>query len=350
MWKEHYEGDINTWLAADEVGKNAQLKPAVYSTPYKEDLKPGEEYNPDVYTFFRNWITGYIKGYEKKVRNDVLPEILVPSDLELYDLTHQEVRYLGGYYPGFGFADWSESEPNVTEYYFESNNPLYMHKGWFVCTIILHEYLLGHGLVEPLKAIYKTQSPFPLSKLRNDVSFGTHTSGWSCYMEFYGIEAGLYNKIIGYEDDGSAIFSNTGDSNVDTDWVALAISMSDTSRIMSRLKVDTGYHHSSVNPSLHSTANMLHTFQEDTGYYKLGDIIGLGARIYGVPGQSLNYALGTIMMIGLRKEAEARFAAANKPFVIKDFLQNFITGVVQPAPLVALKTKVDNWMATALSM
>ena len=54
-------------------------------------------------------------------------------------------------------------------------------------------------------------------------------------------------------------------------------------------------------------------------------------------------------MIGLRKEAEARFAAANKPFVLKDFMKNFITGVVQPAPLVAMKIRVDNWIASTLT-
>ena len=339
-WVEHYSEEFGTyaaWLAGDFSDRPKWLKSLYgFGSATNENLT-------DRKTFYYNFIVTYIKSYEKFVRDTVLPVFLTNKLLDIYLPTLTNVKYNGGYFSGFGVAGYNV-DTKVTTYYFESNDPGYFSPGWFISTIVIHEYLLGHGLINPIQQIYLQQNAATLSTIRKFLGIvGGHTDGISTYTEFLGLELGIYNKVSGYNTDGTIILQNTGNLENDIDWYRLAVGFSDTSRSFARLNCDAGLNYSKYKWSVSKAYD---EFKKNTGYYLDADVIGLGNRFWGWPAQSMNYGMGTILVIGARKRAES---ILGPKFILKEFIEIFLIGAVQPAPLTAVNIKVDEYIARKLA-
>ena len=335
-YSEHYHnqpGNYTAWMNGDLEVKLGFL----IGCPHAGGCAP-EGLNSDLTTYFKQWWENYILGYEKKIRRDILPSMLTAADLQIYDRTHGPIIFKGGDYSGgYGSARYDVAN-NATVYKIDTMNPLLMIKGYLVSFLVCHELGLGHGLGDVIRQAYAEASKERFSLLGDEHSEGGGYwyEDWAVYMEFLGIELGLYNKITGYEADGTVILHPT-----EKDYRQIVGGLADASRSNARMVCDTGLN------SKHYKWTTAKTFEyfESVTAYPIADVVGLACRFFAVPGQGLSYGPMSIMIFGLRKRAESLLGSN---FNLPEFLNVFLSGVPQPAPATAFRNTVEAWITSKL--
>jgi hypothetical protein len=297
VWLEHYTGPAGSITGGTLLNRFADSTIANYNND-----------TADKVTFYRNFLQDYTRKFLNTNIKPLLNQILGPRSLAEYNsLLAKDPIVIGGNFPGFATAVLDAANQQVY-WISETNNPRYFNLGWFRSTIVLHEWLLGHGLEIPVTANALTANSSKFSYARRHIRSSYQAEGWATYMELFGHEVGLFNKV-----NASGALINTGNYLNDVDWESVLCGAVDTSRTAARLVCDTELNYSKYAKSF---SEIEAKFKELTGYFFEEDYIGLSTRFTGVPGQSLSYAPGCISILAAKNVAKAALGAN---FNIGDF-------------------------------
>jgi hypothetical protein len=289
VWLEHYTGPAGS-LTGTLLNRFATASIANYNNN-----------TADKVTFYRNYLQDYTRKFLNTNIKPILNQFLGPRSLAEYNaLLTKDPILIGGSFPGFASA--TLDAPNQQVFWIaETNNPKFFNLGWFRSTIVLHEWLLGHGLEIPVAYNSLAANSSKFSYARRHIRSSYQGEGWATYMELFGHEIGLFNKV-----NSSGALINTGNYLNDVDWESVLCGAVDTSRSAARLVCDTELNYSKYAKSF---TEVEAKFKELTGYFFEEDYIGLSVRFTGQPGQSLGYAPGCISILAAKNVAKAALGA-----------------------------------------
>ena len=157
-------------------------------------------------------------------------------------------------------------------------------------SIFVHEWLMGHAIQQPLIQMITSLGTQPWTA--NAFGNGAVAEGWAVFLETF--FCGTYTTYLSEADKYYNYAINAGGS----DPKAVVSQLLGASRVAARLKWDTGYHATTVDEGLISTAECFRGFREDTfDTYDLNSEVA--QRIVVLPGQNLNYGLAYCTLVGL---------------------------------------------------